>query len=611
MSITVDRQPAGLVVACRNELPQRWLDLLGAALHSDDVIAAATAAGGPWGSHRPNPSCTLINPDVFDLLDGFDPDFPHPEAALADFVARARALGLRCAVVAELSLPSEPSCPPNELALLRERHPWLSAAQEGEAALDPGPLRRALVVARAARDGLSVTIDARSLGSGFGGTQTYVGGLVLALASASARLRVRAVLASDPEPELRDAFLRAGVELVSYEQAAAGELPLTDVVHRPQQVFTPSDLRLLELLGERLVVSHMDLIAYRAPTYHASVEQWRAYVRTTRAALAATDVALFFSEHSRRDALSEDLIPADRALVAGIGITANAAAVPASAPALVTGDRELLVMIGADYAHKNREFALELVDQLRERHGWDGLLVLAGPHVAHGSSGRVSASQRSDVLDLGPVSEAEKSWLAQNAVAHLAPSVYEGFGLAPLEAAAAGRPCIYAAVTSLREIIDPAAATIVPWDPAASADAAIALLRPGLERDEHLRLLSAALERHTWEHVVPRILDAYELAVSSPYRAAAPRAQAELEREQHIVELDKALHELSARVEDGLQLIDARDPLLSAAQRHGLMRVASRRWVRGPLLGFLSLLGIGHSDSDRPPADGKRPDAAP
>jgi glycosyltransferase involved in cell wall biosynthesis len=497
------------------------------------------------------------------------------------------------------------------LELLAERHPWLAAATTDEAALDPGPVKRAVIAGRAARDGLSVTIDARVLGSGFGGTQTYVGGLVLALARSSARLRVRAVLATDPEPELRDAFLSAGVELVSYEQAAAGELTPTDVVHRPQQVFTPSDLRLLELLGERLVVSHMDLIAYRAPTYHASVEHWQAYVRTTRAALAAADVALFFSEHSRRDALSEDLIPADRALVAGIGVTASPAVVPAEAPALVPEDRELLVMVGADYAHKNREFALELVEQLRERHGWDGLLVLAGPHVAYGSSEKANGSRRGDVLDLGPVSEAEKSWLAQNAVAHLAPSVYEGFGLAPLEAAAAGRPCIYAAVTSLREIIDPAAATIVPWNAAASADAAIALLRAGRERDEHLRLLSAALARHTWERVIPRIIDAYELAVSSPYRAAAPRSRAELEREQNIVEVNEALHDLSARVEDGLQLIDARDPLLSSAQRHGLMRVASRRWLRGPLLGFFSLLGAGHRDPNRPSPDGKRPDATP
>lgn len=41
------------------------------------------------------------------------------------------------------------------------------------------------------------------------------------------------------------------------------------------------------------------------------------------------------------------------------------------------------------------------------------------------------------VVDLGRVSEPEKRSLLINANAHLSASAYEGFGLAPLEAAAA------------------------------------------------------------------------------------------------------------------------------------------------------------------------------
>ncbi len=645
------------VVADAGELPDGWLARLSNAAHSDDTVAVATAQviGGPrpsfadlaqverpaddgcddarvleTGRRRavpgtttaprvllPEPSCSLIRRTAFGLLGGLDPQFSHPRVLLADFAARARELGLSCAlapdtVVIDSRGRREP-CPPDELQRLQQRHAWLSAARADERAIDVGALRHALIATRARREGTSVTLDARALGTGFGGTQTYVGALLLALAR-TGRVSVRAVLADEPDRELRTALADAGVEPVTYVEAASGELRRTDLVHRPQQVFTPSDLRLLQLVGERLVVSHMDLIGYRAPTYHASVDDWRGYRRSTRLALAAADRVIFFSEHARRDAIAEELIAEDRTAVAGIGVESIPEASSSDRPARVPADREFLLMIGADYAHKNRPFALELVEQLRLRHGWRGALVLAGAHVAYGSSHAAehellhSRPELADhVIDLGPVSEAEKGWLLRSAVAHVACSVYEGFGLAPLEAAAAGRPCIYAPCTSLREIIDPAAATIVPWDAAASADAAAGLLHAGPTRDQHLGLLARELELHTWDRVVPRILAAYADALSSPYRGAVPRAWEELEREELSVALHDAYNQLDARVRDGLALIDQRGALLTRAQQRGLMRVAARPWLRGPLLGGFGLLGI----DQRAPRAAVRADVEP
>jgi hypothetical protein len=222
----------------------------------------------------------------------------------------------------------------------------------------------------------------------------------------------------------------------------------------------------------------------------------------------------------------------------------------------------------------------------------------AGPHVQHGSSAEEERSMLAarpalagDLVDLGPITEPHKRWLLEHATAHLAPSAYEGFGLAPLEAAAAERPCIYAAVTSLREIIDPAAATIAPWDVVASGNAVAPLLRPGPARERHMQLLTAALRRFSWDRVIPSVLEAYELAVSLPYRGAAPRAWADVSREQLIARYAGAYEKLSARVGDGLPLIDTGQPLLTPAEQRGLMRVASRRWLRTPALGMFGLLG--------------------
>jgi hypothetical protein len=159
----------------------------------------------------------------------------------------------------------------------------------------------------------------------------------------------------------------------------------------------------------------------------------------------------------------------------------------------------------------------------------------------------------------------------------------------PLEAAAAGRPCIYAACTSLPEIVGREAATIVPWDAEASADACHALLLRGAERDRHLVLLQQALESFDWTGIVERLYGVYCDSLAVPYRGSAPRAWDELQREQLLAEVDAAYTDLRQRVAHGLPLID-RDGLLSEKQQTALVRISSRPWLRGPLLGPLGAL---------------------
>ena len=617
--------------ACRT--PKEWLERLRSAAWIDDTVAASTALasgagdpvfGGfdlqrvPSGLQRASgheagpdasplrprisrlwPHCTLIRRSAFELVGSFDESLTHPAAVLADFAARAVARGLSCVLADDVWVERMddglPSCPEGELSVLFRRYPWQEIAREQEAALDPGPLRRSLIAARARRRLPSVTIDARALGPTVGGTQTYVAALVLALAK-SDRLAVRAIVAADAPPDAVEAFAESGVEVASYEEATVG-LPRTDVVHRPQQVFTPDDLRLVLMLGERTVISQLDLIAYRNPTYHATPDAWQAYRRTTRLALAVADRVLFFSEHARNDAVAEDLIEPVRTAIAGIGVEREGRRDGSRRPEGVPAGRDIVLMLGANYLHKNRLFGLELADELRRRHGWDGLLVMAGAHVPHGSSSAAEAELlharpelATRVLDLGSVPDPEKSWLVEHAQAQLCPSTYEGFGLIPLEAAAAGSPCIYAACTSFGEVVGPEAATIVPWDAAASADSAVALLQDGEPRARHVALLSRALDGREWEHVVERLCDVYLDVIASPYRASAPRSHEELRREELIVELDGAYRDLKDRVVHGMPLID-RGGLLTRAQQRGLMRVASRRWLKGPLLGPFAIIG--------------------
>lgn len=633
-----------VVVAPGVRVAANWLERLSRAATSDSTVATATplsiGAGGmelfaedhagqtphelsrdgrqaddlgAGGALFPRiasvgPGCAYIRRSLLDLVGPLDETLPL-EAALARLAMRAIAAGMvhvtaDDVLVKGLNGEPGPSTIDGETALA----PVDAEVRETLVLDERTRLQRAMAVARTALRGLSVTIDGRALTNTFGGTQTYIIELILALAHHT-DVTLRVLIPPDLSQRAATAFATVtDLELVTHEQVVEG-LPLTDVVHRPQPAFTADDVTLLRLVGKRVVIGQLDLIAYHNYSYHRDIDHWRAYRRTTRLALGAADQVVFFSEHARRDALSEDLLPEERSHVVGIGVdgleSTRSAAGP---PDGVLPDDSFLLCLGADYTHKNRCFAIELLGALRDS-GWTGTLVLAGSHVPFGSSRqgeRELLARRSDLMpfvhDLGTVEESSKQWLLEHARALLYPTLYEGFGLLPLEAARAGLPCLFAPQASLSELAG-RAATLVAWDAVASALAVLPLLSDGPARAAHLARLNA-LEVPTWDETARRLLGVYERALATPPPEAAPRVWQELDREDYVVRLDQdlsnvktiaeeyqaAYQALSARVATGLPLID-RGGLLSEDQQRGLMRVASRRSVGSALLAPLGWLG--------------------
>ncbi len=102
------------------------------------------------------------------------------------------------------------------------------------------------------------------------------------------------------------------------------------------------------------------------------------------------------------------------------------------------------------------------------------------------------------VILTGRVSDDERRWLYQAAHAYITPSMYEGFGLTPLEAMACGVPAIIADRTSLPEVVGKAGIAVEPTvDELATA--IVAMMTDDALRD---RFATASLERaqmFTWD----------------------------------------------------------------------------------------------------------------
>lgn len=547
----------------------RWIELLREAAYSDSLIATASALTNHGtilsvpernqprpefppgvvfdeaaeavraGSLRLRPRiptalghCVYIRRAALDLVGVFDSTFSPGYGEEVDFSQRCILQGLSHVAADDvLVLHAAGSSFGQHAAKIRseheqligERYPYYGRAVRSAGTGTTGPLSRSLSAARRAITGLTVTIDGRVLGPHLTGTQLHALELVAALWRTGG-LQLRLVVPDnigDYGKELLAGL--EGVERIAPDRIGERMTP-ADVVHRPYQVFHPDDLRTLAHLGERIVVTHQDLISYRNPGYFTSPEEWQTYRRLTRQTLAVADRVVFFSRHAADDAVAEDLVEPERLKVIYVGTDHRAAVgrTPRRPGALDRG-RDFLLCLGTDFRHKNRLFALALLEQLRDRHGWHGTLAFAGPHASHGTSAEDEAAflearpeLRDCVVDLGSVDEEGKAWLLEHAELVLYPTIYEGFGLIPFEAAAAGTACMFAAQASLAEILPVDAATIVPWDATATSDRAIELIRSPEKRAALVGAIRSASSCFTWDATAAALVETYREAADVP-----------------------------------------------------------------------------------------------
>jgi glycosyltransferase involved in cell wall biosynthesis len=587
------------------------------------ALAARTLALRPGLSRTVGP-CMYLRREALELAGTLE-EALELDTALADLAQRLVLSGLGHVaaddvLIARLTVdagaPAGPWEPSPELIA---RHPHLSGAAGRELATS-AVLARALAAVRSPDAPLSVTIDARALAGVLSGTHIHIVELIEAIARSGA-VRLRLLIREqriDGETLARLEVL-AGTELLD-EGLIDEHTPCDDIFHRPQQAFAAEDVELALRLGRRLVLSQLDLIAYRNPGYFPGPEAWAAFRRAGRHGMAAAERVLVFSEQTRQELLADGLVSAERIAVVAPGLDHHTAA-EASTPsaledsdvgaAIAAGERPFLLCLGTDFRHKNRVFALRLLAALRERHGWDGALVLAGTRIEHGSSAelesellRAAPELEQAIVELGPVSESEKEWLMANTRAVVYPSAYEGFGLVPFESALRGVPCLFAARSSLAEVAPEQTAAILAWDPVQSAERCHALLADPAARSRHVDALAAAAAELTWAKAAAATIDCYRAAAVAPVREAAVLSRDLVEHDReltaaHQTVVDRLIGErahaqrmyddLNREVGSGLALIGPHGALPDDVQR-ALLTLSGRPGLSRPL--YLLAAGV-------------------
>ena len=283
-----------------------------------------------------------------------------------------------------------------------------------------------------------------------------------------------------------------------------------DVYHFPNFIIPP-------LTRGRSVVTIHDASFIRHPEFAESrnLSYLNANIRRTA---ARADAILTDSRFSAREIIELLGAAPERVHAIPLGIAPPPAPPPPERmQALLQAagvHRPYLLAVGTIEPRKNLAFLVEVFEAMKD---FDGCLAVAGmpgwkfePIMA-----RMRASPRaSRILLLGYQNDETLNALYAGAEALVFPSLYEGFGLPPLEAMARGTPVVASGIDVLREVLGTGALMIAGFDAGEWAKAIGGLLR---DQEARARLSEDGRRqaaRFTWETTARETWEIYRQVAS-------------------------------------------------------------------------------------------------
>ncbi|MFP4346152.1 MAG: glycosyltransferase family 4 protein [Anaerolineales bacterium] len=280
-------------------------------------------------------------------------------------------------------------------------------------------------------------------------------------------------------------------------------------------LFHATEHLLMPLPGIPTVLTVHDLIFRHLPEHHKRLNRW--YLNVTMPLYCRrADHIIAVSEATRRDLMAAYNLPREKISVIHEAADPRFVPQPEKGVAAVRAHyglpEEFLLYVGTIEPRKNL---------LRLLHIWEGLYAAgeAPPLVIVGKRGWLSDDFFA-ALETSPASEAviltgyvldmDLPAIYAAATAFVFPSLYEGFGLPPLEAMACGTPVACGDGSSLPEVVGDAALLFDPTDEEALEEVLCRLLSDAeLREDLRERGLRRAAQ-FSWERTARETLAVYE-----------------------------------------------------------------------------------------------------
>jgi alpha-1,3-rhamnosyl/mannosyltransferase len=284
-----------------------------------------------------------------------------------------------------------------------------------------------------------------------------------------------------------------------------------DLFHAPD-FFAPWLLRRIPFVAtihDVVPLAHPEMLGRSKKAQFPAL--FRSVLRLTlrRAARVLTD-SLFSRDEMLR------LLGADPARIDVVPLAATLAPMDAPPPARVMDalrGRPYLLFVGRHDPYKGLALLLDAYAAARAECGGDfpALLIGGKEDARYDMRGAVTRlGLDNDVVFSGYVARDELSALYARAHAFVMPSLYEGFGLPPLDAMAHGVPVLCSSRASLPEVTGDAALLVDPVDTAAFTRALVAVARNGTLRSALIEHGAMQAQRFTWARTARMTMDVYQ-----------------------------------------------------------------------------------------------------
>lgn len=288
-----------------------------------------------------------------------------------------------------------------------------------------------------------------------------------------------------------------------------------DIFHSPHYLTTPFGGNYKKILTVQ------DLIPFFFPkALSKSRMLWRWFYKTpypTSFILRSADTIITTSENTKQDLIHLLKSPSEKIQVAWIGLENR------FKPDYQISEQffrhyqlphHFLLYVGRQDPYKGLTYLVQAYALLPESLQQTYMLVIAGKTdpryigAVHNLIGKLGLQQRVLFLDYVPDADLPLLYSAATLLVH--PSLYEGFGLPPLEAMACGTPVVYTDTSSLTELIGSAGFAVSP----ASAKSLASGIQELLE-NKHLRYSLSEkgiwhTQRYSWQKVTQKILRLYK-----------------------------------------------------------------------------------------------------
>jgi len=478
--------------------------------------------------------CFLIKRPALDLVGGFDVAFGTGYGEEVDFSQRCIRMGLRHIVADDVFVFHKGSSSfttgarPQQIAheaIVNARYPWYSGSVQRAASASYSALATAINRASLQLRSPSIAFDGHCFSSSWAGTQQMTFELIQSVARNRPTQDFTVIFSAHASDELVakvTALPNVRAEIVP--NIMEDHAFRFDLLVRPHQVNSTEELRWMKRVANRTVVAQLDFISFSNPSYFDSDHSWLSQRELTKLVHASVDGIAWISDYARSDALRNGVrrVTSNDAVIF-CGTDPESTGVVPTRPSPLSGvSVPLLTVLGVAYNHKNRIFALRVLDRLVGR-GVPCHLVLCGQAPRFGSS--IADEEafldshptlRQHVSVLPAVTEAEREWLNAESALILYPTVSEGFGLVPFEAARAGTPTLSTRMGSLDEVLPTGIPTITSFDVDETASAVERILSEPELASSMVRELCARGDDFTWDRAGGLMLDLMDRTLIGP-----------------------------------------------------------------------------------------------